>query len=307
MTPIEAEFLHAIEAAGLVPPDEIIGDGKLHRFSSTGKRCDDAGWYVLHLDGVAAGSFGDWRSDVSGKWCAKADSQMTAAERQAVHKRVRRAQLAREADTILRQAEAAKTAAAIWLAAPPAIAHPYLKAKGVRAHGVRINGELLLVPVRDADGALCSLQTISASGEKRFLPGGKVRGCYHSIGRPEEKLLVCEGYATGATLYESCTRHGGAGYGVAVAFNASNLEPVARALRDKYQKADLTICADDDWQTPGNPGMTAARRAALAVGGKLAVPNFSKYRRGAKDYAQTQVQRRGTGPIALAAGADGHE
>ena len=61
MSDIINQFRDAIAAAGLTPPDEIIDDGKIHRFSSNGKPRDESGWYVLHSDGVAAGAFGDWR------------------------------------------------------------------------------------------------------------------------------------------------------------------------------------------------------------------------------------------------------
>ena len=44
------QFRDEIQTAGLTPPDVIKTDGKLHRFASNGKRNDDAGWYVLHLE-----------------------------------------------------------------------------------------------------------------------------------------------------------------------------------------------------------------------------------------------------------------
>ena len=42
----EQAFQSAIAAAGLTPPDTIIADGKIHRFTTNGKRGDDAGRYV---------------------------------------------------------------------------------------------------------------------------------------------------------------------------------------------------------------------------------------------------------------------
>ena len=71
------QFRMAIQYAGLHSPGVIEADGKLHRFSSNGKRGDDAGWYVLYLDGIIpAGAFGDWRSGASQKW--RADIELTA-------------------------------------------------------------------------------------------------------------------------------------------------------------------------------------------------------------------------------------
>ena len=56
--------------------------------------------------------------------------------------------------------------------------------------------------------------------------------------------------------------------------NAGNLLPVAKAARAYWRDADLTIAADNDRTTPGNPGLTKATAAALSVGARLAVPEF---------------------------------
>ena len=88
--------------------------------------------------------------------------------------------------------------------------------------------------------------------------------------RPESALCICEGLATGATIYQAT------GHATAVAFDAGNLEPVAKALRAKFPGLVLVVCADNDTETPGNPGLTAATKAARAVGAALAVPQFKK-------------------------------
>jgi hypothetical protein len=49
-----------------------------------------------------------------------------------------------------------------------------------------------------------------------------------------------------------------------------DLVVVARAARATWPDAELTICADNDRCTPGNPGVTAATTAAKAVGARLA-------------------------------------
>ena len=63
-------FKLAISAAGLTPPDNITGDGKFQRFSTNGKPGDDAGSYILHLDGLPAGWFGDYRTGLNQTWCS---------------------------------------------------------------------------------------------------------------------------------------------------------------------------------------------------------------------------------------------
>jgi len=45
-----------------------------------------------------------------------------------------------------------------------------------------------------------------------------------------------------------------------------NLEAVAVALRAKYAALKIIIAADDDHLTDGNPGLSKAKAAALAVG-----------------------------------------
>lgn len=270
INPLE-KFRDAMLAAGLTPPDEIHDDGKLHRFPTNGRRGDDSGWYVLHSDSIPAGSFGCWREGLKQDWCSKSQDTMTPAEREAHRRRMDAMRQQREVDTAQRQQQAAQAAARRWEAATPAKQHPYLSAKAVKPLGVKvegIDGEALLIPMRDASGGLHSLQVIDPEGGKRFQPGGRVKGCYHSIGKPDGVLIVCEGYATGASIHEAT------GHAVAVAFNAGNLLAVAEALHQKYPELRLIVAADDDWQTNGNPGITKARKAALAVGGLLAVPMF---------------------------------
>lgn len=262
------QFRPAIAAAGLTPPDEIIADGKIHRFSTNGKPRDHSGWYMLHTDGIAAGAFGCWRTGLQSTWCAKSDTAMTDAERDAHHQRIAAMKAQREADLIQRQQSAAAEATKRLAAAAPCTQHAYTTRKGIKPHGVKIEGESLLIPMRTTDGTVHSLQIITTDGSKLFMPGGRVKGCYFSIGKPAGSLIVCEGFATGASIHE-CT-----GDAVAVAFNSGNLEAVALALRAKYPDLKIIIAADDDHQTPGNPGITKATAAALAVGGLLAVPTF---------------------------------
>lgn len=266
------QFRQAIAAAGLTPPDTIQADGEIHRFSSDGSRRDDAGWYVLYLDGVVAGAFGCWREGISQGWSSKDERAMTPAERHARHQRMKEMQARRDADRERRQASARQTAMQRWLAASLALSHPYLERKGVQAHGIRIEGGKLLIPMWDAEGVLWSLQTVDGEGEKRFQYGGRIAGCYFALGTPDDVLIVCEGFATGASLYE-CT-----GYAVAVAFNAGNLLPVATALRGKYPALKIIVAADDDYQTDGNPGLTRARAAAQAAAAHLATPDFGTSR-----------------------------
>ena len=70
-------FRSEILKAGLSSPNEIIDDGRIHRFSSNGKTTDNVGWYVLFTDGIAAGAFGCWREDVKINWCSVDKATLT--------------------------------------------------------------------------------------------------------------------------------------------------------------------------------------------------------------------------------------
>ncbi|NJD18194.1 MAG: toprim domain-containing protein, partial [Gemmatimonadetes bacterium] len=277
----EDGFRAAIERAGLTPPAEVIPDGKLHRFSSNGKRGDDAGWYVFHIEGVPAGAFGCWRAGVDSSWRADLGRALTPAEETAHRERVAAQHAAREAERARLQEGARARSVAIWNAAKPAsVIHPYLRKKGVKPHLARnFKGDLVL-PVM-VDGASSSLQTSTAEGEKRFIPGGRVQGgcCLLGMPEPEGRLVLCEGFATGASIHEAT------GLPVAVAFNAGNLLPVATALRARFPGVALLVAADDDAATPGNPGRTKASEAAQAADARLAVPDFGVERpEGASDF-----------------------
>lgn len=222
----------------------------------------------MHLDGVPAGAFGCWRAGSMQTWCGKTDQEMTPKEREAHKRRIKAMQSQRDADRNATQLQASEAAALIWKAAASASEHEYLARKGIQPYGVRMDGHHLLIPLRDADGILRSFQRISPAGEKRFHPGGRVAGCFFSMGSMDGLLILCEGFATGASLFEAT------GYAVAVAFNAGNLLAVAKVLRGKYPFAKIVVAADDDWNSDGNPGLTKAKAAARSVGGLLAVPEF---------------------------------
>jgi len=171
-------------------------------------------------------------------------------------------------------ADAAEKAASIWNAATTANDdHPYLVRKGIKANGARLHQGVLVIPVRSGS-ELHSLQFIAEDGSKRFLSGGRISGRYFSIGAIQgvDALCIAEGFATGATIHQAT------GYPVAVAFNAGNLEPVAKAMRQKLPGLPIIICADDDADTEGNPGISKVNHAALAIGTKVAVPNFGDQR-----------------------------
>lgn len=269
---IETEFSAAMAAHDLRPTG-IVADGRLHRFDGPeDKRGKKSAWYVLHGDGIPAGSFGDWRTGLSETWCSKAANEMTDAERAVIRNRIRLMKVAREAEEA-RDAEAARAAVADhWKKAGGVRSdHGYVIAKQIRPRGAKQLSNQLLIPLRDIDGTLHSVQYIQPDGAKRFKSGGRVAGCFCLVGddpNDGDTILIAEGWAT------ACSLHQATGHAVFAAMNAGNLLAVAKAVRLKYLMATIIVCADDDHLTAGNPGLTKAQVAAQEVGGAVAPPVF---------------------------------
>ncbi len=265
------EFRSEILKAGLSSPNEIIDDGRIHRFSSNGKATDNAGWYVLFTDGIAAGAFGCWREGVNIKWCSVNESNLTLPEKHEFDKKIAEAKKQREHEEERNRTKARNKANHIWTQSTEApIDHTYLLSKKMQPHGLKLSRGKLVVPLYDQNQILQSLQFIGPDGDKKFLVGGRIKGCYYPVGGAPDKILyVAEGFATAATVQETT------GSAVAVAFNANNLKPVAIALRAKFPNLEIVICADDDHKTKGNPGIRKAIEAATATRSKVVIPEFN--------------------------------
>jgi len=242
--------------------------GEIQRFSTNGKRGDTAGWLVFFGDG---GAFGDWRTGLQQTWSKKREG-MNPAELRALKRKVHQAQQAAKQERTRKQGAARREAARVWSKAVAPTQHPYLDRKRVQAHGIRQYSQFLIVPLVDEAGGLWSLQSISHEGKKRFMPGGRMQGRFHLINGKLDRIGIAEGYATAATIHEQT------GDTLLVAFNAGNLEPVAVTARALHPTAHITIWADNDQFTDGNPGVTKAHQAAtVARVNAVKVPDFSGY------------------------------
>ncbi|MBS9404931.1 toprim domain-containing protein [Halomonas sp. TRM85114] len=271
---------HTIDSALLLAVRELYGigislqgRGQWQRFKPPGKR--DLDGYAAIL-GHEAAMLGRWDTGEQ-HLVVLADEQATDEERANARREAQQqVQVARErqqAALSQQHSEAAERARALWGRALPAQEHPYLLRKDVAPGWARQLGHLLLVPLTDGT-QLVNVQTIATDGTKRFLTGGRKKGCYHPIGQFDtgRPLLICEGWATGMTL------HAATGSAVACAMDAGNLLPVARYLHRRYPDARIIIAADYDYDhgTEGNPGIMAGQAAGAAVGGRCIWPTFSE-------------------------------
>lgn len=158
----------------------------------------------------------------------------------------------------------------------------YLLRKQIIPFGVRFEHNKLLVPVVtfvNGQQQIRNIQSIADDGQKLFMAGGQVKGCFCSICFPQQLenpdiVLICEGYATGISIFLAINQT----IPVFIAFNAGNLVNVGQVLRQHYPQARIIFCADNDSQTAGktgkNPGVESAKYASQLVNGEVIIPNF---------------------------------
>ena len=265
----EEQFLAAIEAAGMVPPQGIVPDGRIHRFNPDGRPKNKSGWYVYHGDHIPAGMYGDWKTGVEHRWRADPQRPLSMTEELEIARRYDETRRERESAQRAAFDRTAETAAEIWESAPEADStHPYLARKGVGVHRLRVTGDgRLIVPVYNLEtGEIRTLQYIDASGGKRFHPGGEARGGGFILGdlRQDAPCYVAEGYATAASIYEAT------GSPVAIAFNAGNLGHIVEALRRIVgDHREIVVVADNDIS---GVGQRAASSAAAQNGARVVIP-----------------------------------
>ncbi|WDG45757.1 VapE domain-containing protein [Pseudomonas chlororaphis] len=286
------EVLGQFADYGLEPAQPLVF-GKLTRCkTSQDKGKEKNGWYVVHEhrtekgDTLIFGSFGDWRSGETQKIKVKA-GRMSPEEREVM--RARQEEAKRRAAEVAANAarRAANRAAGMFQRMPEKGKSPYLDRKQIVGFKVRYAPRTgaVLVPMYNVRNQIVGLQVIypgpqpGTGRDKSYWPYGMSKeGAFHLIGPhpdPGEPVLVCEGYATGASL------HMASSLTVAVAFDAGNLLVVCKAMRDRFPGRPIIICRDDDWKTkrpngePWNPGEEKANNAATVVGGQVVAPIFS--------------------------------
>ena len=147
-------------------------------------------------------------------------------------------------------------------------AHENLKKKNILPLSAKYDAttDNLVIPLYYTNGKIWSWQTISANGDKYFLSGGRTKGCFHPIGDLTPTIIVCEGFATAATIYQAT------GLYTIAAMNAGNIEPVVDAISKKYPSANIIIAADNDWEKEVNIGKESAKSAAKQHRLKVILP-----------------------------------
>ena len=312
---IEAQVLDAMRAHDSAPAETLplVLDGQIHRYRVHGdKASEKSGSYCIHTDGWPAGWFMDWHNGEAIIWKFNGEGKFTrdffespeykemlrlSDEHQ---KQLRAEREAAQKKAILKAREEWNSSAEI----EGIPTFPYLLQKHVNAYGIRLrlnlnslmyghgdkNG-LLVIPLRNINGEIQTLQYIDEQGGKRFFTDAPVKGAFFSIAlderflneHPAMPILLCEGYATAVTVYQGIYNP------VVAAMTAGNLLPVAEALKGKYPGHPIIIMADNDRHADGrNTGLEKAREAVrkLDLQG-IIYPEFTPEEEGSdwNDYA----------------------
>lgn len=233
------------------------------------------GWYILHTDaprpyGIIANHA---EGGVKHTWQMGGEFERLSPEE---YKRRRAEQKVNERERLRLETETRRAAQikarAAWEKAVPAVSHEYLTKKGIKPHNTRIYGDKLAVPMYDQRGDLVSFQAIFPDSKKLFFKDAGKKSYFNYIGadfRSATRILICEGFATGATIAEAINDAA-----VIIAFDAGNLEPVARFFSQIRPDATITICGDNDRFNDTNIGQIKAEHVANLLNCEMVLPLF---------------------------------
>lgn len=193
--PIQAFRLAILAALGHAP--EVIEPGRFHRFATSDRRADDAGWCKLFAD-LRGGVFGCYRQGVSEAWSAADRATLTREQRADLARQVMAATAEREAQQRQQWAENARRMAQVWAQCVPLVPGDpvtlYLKRRGFGGvwplpELLRLHGALpywhgaeklgtfpaMVAPIIAPDGRTVALHRtyLTADGRKANLPSPK--------------------------------------------------------------------------------------------------------------------------------------
>jgi putative DNA primase/helicase len=266
VAPVEQQFMDAVINAGLTPPKYFDLDGKIHRFSSDGDSRKKPGWYIGYMEPIPVLVFGCWKAGFTSQRRAETGVKYTPAQEMKLLSQIAEAKKLRDAEQERKHEVAVETIESTWPTFTPASPdHPYLKRKGINAHGARVTGDgRLVVPLFSEDGELSSLQYIDHDGNKLYHTGGVTGSRFFMIGELKQTLYIAEGFATAATIHEATNE------AVVVAFSANNLPSVAGIMRTKYGATqDIVVVADHD---VSGVGLNKATEASAKHGVRVVMP-----------------------------------
>ena len=283
----------------------LICDSKLHRYTVEGDNPSTKnGVYRIHTDGRPAWYLCDWKRGIeaTGHFDSSVLSGSDLEEyRERINdksymeqSRIRRETFEREERKNRR--EATERAKELYEKAMPATPeHEYLRKKrmtDIKFFRIGDEGELLIPLHHAKTKEIMTFQRIYTNGKKYFIKDTVTTpACYeYDPEEPNDRLiLICEGVATGQTIYRLTERR----FRVVCAMNCHNLLEVTKALKERYPRADIIIGADNDLatyaRTGNNPGRSRAEFVVTARYAKgIVIPDFKSNQDGSdwNDYEE---------------------
>ena len=246
------DMLKEMQSTGL-RVDYLITSGELIRCPVTAKSnvrgdkgLEKSGWYVIneHQNNYYA-AWGNWRTGEDYKFSTVDISSLPTASRQALQAQINEAIENSKKERKKRYQEVADEVKDRFKLAKEVQEHRYLKEKEIINYGLKELNNNLLIPIYSVDNELRSLQRITPRGDKFFVSASEVKGNIFLIGcdfgsLPNlRELIVVEGYATGATVYETTNKP------VACVFSANFGFDAVTNLRNKTN-AKMILAFDND-------------------------------------------------------------
>lgn len=262
-------------------------EGKVQRFDRGGKVHN--AWLVGRKWTLGDKDFlyvkaGDWSTGENFTW--ESPFEGTPDELKLKSKLKREAANKDAEEKLAIQETVAKEAEVLWSRGITLGSTKYMEKKGLTKLLVaRIDPDRpgnIIVPLRDAQGKLWNIQKILPEKlapnniDKIFLAGGRIKGLFCAFGEifPQGRILLCEGFATGHSLFTAT------GHAVCCAFNAGNLLAVGKEIRKLYPEAQITVCGDNDQWTRNakgilqNVGREKSTYVAHAIQANKLLPTF---------------------------------
>lgn len=105
----------------------------------------------------------------------------------------------------------------------------------------------ILVPARDIDGKLWTIQTINPTGSKRFEKEALKRGNFYIVNKDKlednkDPLFITEGFATAISIYQATDSQ----IDTVASFDATNMKEVVKNIKATYPNRQIIIMADND-------------------------------------------------------------
>lgn len=275
------EILNYMGTYGL-DPGHFPLDGKIHRFKADPKDKKKSGWAIGYQNHTLNGGqlfhvvvFGSFRDGATHTY--QSNITLGKEDRLAVKKQITDAKAREEKARQKVWEDVAGDTEEKWNNLSDNGTSEYLRRKQiseVKNLGVKFGQGQIYIPARDIDGKIWSWETIDEDGGKFFRKGGRLKGCFHIVGKLGQRIYFAEGLSTSASVSYAT------GCGVVCCFSSSHLPGVVKALRRIYPDREFIICGDEDhWAKnskgePCNVGRETATKVAKETFSATIFPKF---------------------------------